>query len=162
MSDRPRVILSAFADEAANHKSALEQLSVMAAVGLRYYSPRFIDVTGSGEVKHVVELDDAGLAVYIRLPIHDEVLCEVPADQVDEIATAIAETVLGDHHKAKKTATVKLDKGNVVLFQGDSITDAGRDKKNQVANEHKAFGRGSSGNTRCFNGFEGFWLRDVA
>ena len=33
MSDRPRVILSAFADEAANHKSALEQLSVMAAVG---------------------------------------------------------------------------------------------------------------------------------
>jgi len=62
MSDRPRVILSAFADEAANHKSALEQLSVMAAVGLRYYSPRFIDVTGSGEVKHVVELDDAELA----------------------------------------------------------------------------------------------------
>ena len=50
MSDRPRVILSAFADEAANHKTAIEQLSVMAAVGLRYYSPRFIDVNGSGEV----------------------------------------------------------------------------------------------------------------
>ena len=31
MSDRPRVFLSAFADEAANHKTALEQLSVMAA-----------------------------------------------------------------------------------------------------------------------------------
>ena len=57
-------------------------------------------------------------------------------------ATAIANTVLGDHHKAKSPATVKLDKGNVVLFQGDSITDAGRDKRNQVANEHKAFGRG--------------------
>ena len=62
MSDRPRVILSAFADEAANHKTAIEQLSVMAAVGLRYYSPRFIDVNGSGEVKHVVELDDTELA----------------------------------------------------------------------------------------------------
>ncbi len=62
MSDRPRVILSAFADEAANHKSAIEQLSVMAAVGLKYYSPRFIDVEGTGEVKHVVELDDAELA----------------------------------------------------------------------------------------------------
>ena len=62
MSARPRVILSAFADAAANHKSALEQLSVMAAVGLKYYSPRFIDVNGTGEVKHVVELDDAELA----------------------------------------------------------------------------------------------------
>ncbi len=58
-------------------------------------------------------------------------------------ASAIANTVLADHHKAKKTpSTVKLAKGDVVLFQGDSITDAGRDKKNQVANEHKAFGRG--------------------
>ena len=70
MSDRPRVILSAFADEAANHKSALEQLSVMAAVGLRYYSPRFVDVMGSGEVKHVVELDEAELARLIEL--HEE------------------------------------------------------------------------------------------
>ena len=61
MSDRPRVFLSAFADEAANHKTALEQLSVMAGIGLKYYSPRFIDVDGSGEVKHVVELDDAEL-----------------------------------------------------------------------------------------------------
>jgi len=62
MTDRPRVILSAFADEGANHKTALEQLSVMAAVGLRYYSPRFIDLAGDGEVKHVVELDDDELA----------------------------------------------------------------------------------------------------
>jgi lysophospholipase L1-like esterase len=58
-------------------------------------------------------------------------------------ATAIANTVLGDHHKTKKhPASVQLNKGDVVLFQGDSITDAGRDKRNQVANEHKAFGRG--------------------
>ncbi len=36
----------------------------------------------------------------------------------------------------------KLKAGDVILFQGDSITDAGRDKKNQVANEPKSLGRG--------------------
>ena len=35
---------------------------------------------------------------------------------------------------------VALSKGDVILFQGDSITDAGRDKKRQVAN--KGLGRG--------------------
>ncbi len=44
----------------------------------------------------LVELDDAGLADYIRLPIHDEVLCEVPTNQANEIATTIAETMAGD------------------------------------------------------------------
>jgi sugar phosphate isomerase/epimerase len=57
----PRVLLSAFADEAANRKTALEQLSVLAAIGLRHYSPRFIDVEGSGAVKHVVDLDKSQL-----------------------------------------------------------------------------------------------------
>lgn len=58
MPDNPKVILSAFADEAANRKTAVEQLSALAAMGLRYYSPRFVDVNGTGEVKHVVELKD--------------------------------------------------------------------------------------------------------
>ena len=49
----PSIILSAFADEAANSKTAVEQLSAMSAIGLQYYSPRFVDVTGSGKVKHV-------------------------------------------------------------------------------------------------------------
>ena len=53
----PRVLLSAFADEAANRKTAVEQLSVLAAIGLRHYSPRFVDVEGTGAVKHVVDLD---------------------------------------------------------------------------------------------------------
>ena len=56
MSVSPDVILSAFADEAANRKTAVEQLSAIAAVGLKSYSPRFIDVNGTGEVKHVVTL----------------------------------------------------------------------------------------------------------
>jgi len=53
---RPEVLISAFADEAANHKTVLEQMTALSAIGLRYYSPRFLDVTGSGEVKHVVDL----------------------------------------------------------------------------------------------------------
>ena len=52
-----KVLLSAFADEAANRKTAIEQLSALAAIGLRYYSPRFVDVDGTGAVKHVVDLE---------------------------------------------------------------------------------------------------------
>jgi sugar phosphate isomerase/epimerase len=54
MPDRPQVVLSGFGDEAAIHKSAIEQFSAMSAAGLQYYSLRFIDV-GSG-VKNVMKL----------------------------------------------------------------------------------------------------------
>jgi sugar phosphate isomerase/epimerase len=54
MSDQPRVILSGFADEAANHKKAVEQFAAFAALGLQYYSIRFIDVGGG--VKNVMKL----------------------------------------------------------------------------------------------------------
>lgn len=58
-------------------------------------------------------------------------------------ASAIAEQALADHHGGKAAPTnVKLAKGDVVLFQGDSITDAGRDKRKQVPNAQAAFGRG--------------------
>ncbi|HWL10989.1 MAG TPA: TIM barrel protein [Planctomicrobium sp.] len=67
MSHNTTIYLSAFADEAANRKTAVEQLSVLSALGLKYYSPRFIDVTGSGTVKHVVELSDGELAQLAEL-----------------------------------------------------------------------------------------------
>lgn len=51
-----RVILSGFADEAANEKLAVQQFSAFAALGLRYYSLRFIDV-GSG-IKNAMQLTD--------------------------------------------------------------------------------------------------------
>lgn len=57
----PPIFLSAFSDEAANHKTAVEQFSVLAALGLSWYSPRFLDVTGRGQVKHVTTLDDEEL-----------------------------------------------------------------------------------------------------
>lgn len=53
----PRVILSAFGDEAAIHKTAWEQYSALAALGLEYYSLRFIDL-GNG-VKNVMKLTKA-------------------------------------------------------------------------------------------------------
>ncbi|MCA9025438.1 MAG: TIM barrel protein [Planctomycetaceae bacterium] len=63
MSDNPKIILSAFADEAANRKTAVEQMSSLAALGLKYYSPRFVDVTGEGSVEHVVDLSDEKLGI---------------------------------------------------------------------------------------------------
>jgi sugar phosphate isomerase/epimerase len=57
--DNPRIIISAFADEAANSKSVVEQFAVLAALGLEYYSPRFLNV--SGEVKNIMKLDKAEL-----------------------------------------------------------------------------------------------------
>jgi len=56
MPTRPSVLISAFADEAANHRTALEQMTALSAIGLRNYSPRFIDLDGSGNVQHVVDL----------------------------------------------------------------------------------------------------------
>src|SRR5688572_28757388 len=54
MPDRPQVVLSGFGDEAANHKTAVEQFAAFAAIGLQYYSLRFIDVGGG--VKNVMKL----------------------------------------------------------------------------------------------------------
>ncbi len=54
MSNQPRVILTGFADEAANQKTAVQQFAAFAAIGLQYYSIRFIDV-GDG-VKNVMKL----------------------------------------------------------------------------------------------------------
>jgi sugar phosphate isomerase/epimerase len=54
MAEEPRVILSGFADEAAAQKTAVEQFTAYAALGLQYYTLRFIDV-GSG-IKNVMKL----------------------------------------------------------------------------------------------------------
>ena len=64
MPESSSVLLSAFADEATRPgaKTAVEQLAAVAALGLRYYSPRFVDVGGSGTIKHVVELSGPELA----------------------------------------------------------------------------------------------------
>ncbi len=54
MADKPQVTLSGFADEAANQKTAVQQFAAFAALGLQYYSLRFIDA-GDG-IKNVMKL----------------------------------------------------------------------------------------------------------
>ena len=56
------------------------------------------------------------------------------------LASTICKDTFGDDHQ--KIDKVALKKDTKILFQGDSITDAGRDKKNQIANAQKAFGGG--------------------
>ena len=88
MPEPPRVILSGFADEAANQKTAVQQFAAFAALGLQYYSLRFIDV-GTG-IKNVMNLtlaeirkarhlqDEYGLNVSsIGSPIGKVKLCDV-------------------------------------------------------------------------------------
>src|SRR5262245_30906924 len=55
--DQPSVILSGFGDEAANQKTAEQQFAAFAAMGLTYYSLRFIDA-GQG-IKNVMQLSKA-------------------------------------------------------------------------------------------------------
>lgn len=57
MPDNTQVILSGFGDEAANQKTAVQQFSAFAALGLQYYSLRFIDA-GRG-IKNVMKLSTA-------------------------------------------------------------------------------------------------------
>ena len=54
MPSNPQVIITGFADESANQKTAEQQFCAFAALGLQYYSIRFIDA-GKG-VKNVMQL----------------------------------------------------------------------------------------------------------
>ena len=55
----PSILLSGFADEAANDKTLDQQFSAFAALGMRYFSIRFVDA-GNG-IKNVMALDDSEL-----------------------------------------------------------------------------------------------------
>jgi lysophospholipase L1-like esterase len=63
----------------------------------------------------------------------------VGAAAITSIPTIVSAS-LGTSNKRLKKAV--LGKGNTVLFQGDSITDAGRDKKKELPNNSGSFGRG--------------------
>lgn len=65
MADQARVILSGFADEAANQKTAVQQFAAFAAIGLQYYSIRFIDI-GTG-IKNVMLLNRSEIQKIRRL-----------------------------------------------------------------------------------------------
>lgn len=54
----------------------------------------------------------------------------------------ILSATLPKKDKKKKEKFTIFPQGGTVLFQGDSITDAGRDKEKQSANDSGSFGRG--------------------
>ncbi|MEC8558407.1 MAG: sugar phosphate isomerase/epimerase family protein [Planctomycetota bacterium] len=62
---KPSVILSGFADEAANEKTAIQQYAALAAAGLQYYSIRFVDV-GNG-IKNAMALTKAELKKVVKM-----------------------------------------------------------------------------------------------
>ena len=57
---QPTVLLSGFSDEAANEKTAVQQFAAFAAIGMKWFSLRFIDV-GNG-IKNVMQLSDDEIA----------------------------------------------------------------------------------------------------
>ena len=59
------ILLSGFADEAANEKLAVQQYSAFAALGLRYYSIRFVDA-GEG-IKNVMQLSDREIQHLVKM-----------------------------------------------------------------------------------------------
>ena len=92
-----RVLLSALADEASFHCTAVEQFTALAALGLEYYSLRFIDV-GKG-VKNVMKLS---LAEIRRLRhLEDEYGLNVAS-----IASPIGKVKLRDVDDGTKTPYV--------------------------------------------------------
>jgi sugar phosphate isomerase/epimerase len=69
------VVLSGFADEAANQKLAVQQFAALAAAGLQYYSIRFIDC-GEG-IKNAMALSKAEL----------KTVCQMQAEYGLQVAT---------------------------------------------------------------------------
>ena len=61
------LLLGGLADEAANQKTAMQQFCAFAALGLRYYTLRFIDAgTGAG-IQNVMQLDPQGIENILNL-----------------------------------------------------------------------------------------------
>jgi lysophospholipase L1-like esterase len=61
------------------------------------------------------------------------------------VTTAVLGSLTGVANAAARGKASLIKKGSVVLFQGDSITDAGRSRVDAAkANNHKAIGRGYS------------------
>ncbi|GHE43992.1 SGNH/GDSL hydrolase family protein [Sphingobacterium griseoflavum] len=57
-------------------------------------------------------------------------------------ATLGAERLLATETKPKPTGKIAVQANDIILFQGDSITDAGRKREQTMANDTAAFGHG--------------------
>ena len=95
------ILLSGFADEAASEKLAIQQFTAFAALGLRYYSIRFID-SGAG-IKNVMKLSDAEIEQLLRMQ-SDYGL------QVSSIGSPIGKTKLLDVDDGTSNGYVPFDR----------------------------------------------------
>ncbi len=75
MKEKTTIILSGFADEAANQKLIVQQFAALAAAGLQHYSIRFIDV-GEG-IKNAMALSKSEL----------KTVCQMQAEYGLQVAT---------------------------------------------------------------------------
>jgi sugar phosphate isomerase/epimerase len=100
MAERPQVVLSGFADEAANQKSAVEQFAAFAAIGLQYYSLRFVDLGGG--VKNVMDLTKSEITKLRHL--EDEYCMNVAS-----IGSPIGKVKLRDEEDGTKNRFVPFD-----------------------------------------------------
>jgi sugar phosphate isomerase/epimerase len=100
MAERPQVVLSGFADEAANQKTAVEQFAAFAAIGLQYYSLRFVDLGGG--VKNVMDLTKSEITKLRHL--EDEYCMNVAS-----IGSPIGKVKLRDEEDGTKNRFVPFD-----------------------------------------------------
>ena len=65
----------------------------------------------------------------------------VSATALASIPTIVTSCITSDTTSKNKKNSI-IGKGDILLFQGDSITDAGREKKKELANNPRSFGNG--------------------
>jgi len=97
----PKVILSGFADEAAHSKTPTEQLAVLAGLGMKYYSLRFVDM-GDG-VKNLMKLTVPEIN-------HLKKLHDAFGIRVSSIGSPIGKVKLRDVEDGTNNAFVPLDR----------------------------------------------------
>src|SRR5262245_6059628 len=100
MPEHPQVVLSGFADESANSKMAAEQFAAFAALGLQYYSLRFVDVGGG--IKNVMDLTKSEITKLRHL--EDEY-----GMNVTSIGSPIGKVKLVDEEDGTKNRYVPFD-----------------------------------------------------
>ena len=88
------VVFSAFADEIS--KNPVAYLAALSFGGIGYYSARFVDIKGDGNVKHFQDLNPA--EVQELLARHDDVGIQV---QVGDIGSRVGKTALKEGGKQK-------------------------------------------------------------
>ncbi|NKB70738.1 MAG: TIM barrel protein [Candidatus Latescibacteria bacterium] len=101
MPDKPEVLISGFADEGPVDKRAEAQLTMLAALGMGYYSLRFVDV-GDG-VKNVMALTRREIGRLQKL--HDEYGIEVSS-----IGSPIGKVKLLDEEDGTQNAYIPFKK----------------------------------------------------